>query len=482
MKVLLTHPYILAFDEKQRKASTPYPPLATLYAAALLRKHGITVGVCDLQFAESADEIEKAFSQFCPDVLVIYEDGFNYLNKMCLLNMRNAAFKMIQCAKIHQCKIAVSSSDATDHIEKYLNAGADFILRGEGEITLLELIREIENESGSYRAIGGLSYCDKSEIIHTKSRQVMKVLDDLPFPAWDLIDLKPYRNMWLQKQGYFSINLVTTRGCPYTCNWCAKPIYGNRYNAHTPQYILNLIKNMQEHIKIDHFWFADDIFGLKPDWIKDFSETKERMRLEFRYKIQSRADLLLKEDTVKYLKESGCESVWMGAESGSQKILDKMEKGTQVQQIYDSVSLLKKNNILACLFLQFGYPGENTEDINLTLKMLKDLMPDDIGISISYPLPGTPFYESVKNLLSEKKNWTHSDDLDLMFRDKKNGHFYRTLHRFVHNAYRGRQSLRLCFQNPTWKKIKAKGLKRTLGFPFYYTRAVWYRAKLSLIK
>jgi anaerobic magnesium-protoporphyrin IX monomethyl ester cyclase len=189
----------------------------------------------------------------------------------------------------------------------------------------------------------------------------------------------------------------------------------------------------------DHFWMCDDIFGLKPGWVEEFGEIIHKRSLNFRYKIQSRVDLLIKESTVLALKNSGAETIWVGAESGSQKILDAMDKGTTVQQIYEATKLLKNHGIKPAFFLQFGYLGETKEDIDATLNMVLDLMPEEIGISVSYPLPGTKFYEKVKDQLSAKKNWTDSDDLAMMFRNTYQPRYYKILHRYIHNRYRVRR-------------------------------------------
>jgi anaerobic magnesium-protoporphyrin IX monomethyl ester cyclase len=465
MRVLFTHSYFLKFDPKQFQAGTPYPPLATLYAAALLRENNFEVKVHDIQFAASPNEIKSSLEQFRPDVFVIYDDGFNYLTKMCLTNMREAAFEMQKIAKQQNCTVVTSSSDSTDHYKEYLKNGADYIIKGEGEITLLELVNALANK-GSAEKISGLIYSHGDEVVINEKRIVTKELDALPLPAWDLIDLKVYEDTWRNRHGYFSLNLVSTRGCPYKCNWCAKPIYGNRYNSHSPAAIINQLKELKAKTSFDHIWFADDIFGLKPGWLKMFADLKEKEKLQFTYKIQSRADLLLEEDNIKDLARSGCETVWLGAESGSQKILDAMDKGTLVEQIYEATRLLKQYKIKPAFFLQFGYPGETIEDIRKTIDMVNDLLPYDIGISVSYPLPGTPFYERVKNELVTKSNWTDSDDLQLMFKNEFSPQFYKQLHRYIHKSYRKHQSMNL-LKNVFSSGNTKTNLKRMLALPYY---------------
>ena len=435
-KILFTHSYFLRFDPKQWTLGQPYPPLGTLYAAGLMREKGYEVSFADMMFAETPDEIEASIHKHKPDFFVIYDDGFNYLTKMCLTNMREAAFKMISMAKNLGCTVIVSSSDSTDHFEKYLQKGADFILIGEAELTLLEVIQTINNGFDDFSSIEGLAYYSNDDIIRTQRRRVIKDLDTLPFPAWDLLDVAPYRDSWIKHAGYFSMNMGTTRGCPFKCNWCAKPIYGNRYNSRSPRNVLDELKWMKDKFDFDHIWFCDDIFGLKPGWVKEFAGLVEEENFHFRFKIQVRADLLMQEDYIKDLARAGCETAWMGAESGSQKILDAMDKGTTVEQIYEATRLLKKHGIKPCFFIQFGYPGEKKEDILKTIDMINELLPYELGISVSYPLPGTVFYERVKTDLKEKANWTDSDELILMFKNTYQPAFYKQLHRYVHKNYR----------------------------------------------
>src|SRR6185312_3433667 len=320
-----------------------------------------------------------------PDFFVVYDDGFNYLTKMCLTNMREAAYRMIKLAKERGCIVIVSSSDSTDHYDSYLDVGADFILIGEAEATLLELCNAIKNNERDFSAIDGLAFKNNGEITKTKRRSVLRELDNLPFPAWDIIDIEPYRNLWLKSVGYFSMNMGTTRGCPFKCNWCAKPIYGNRYNSRSPQNVVKELLLLKQQYHFDHIWFCDDIFGLKPGWVNEFADLVQKEELNFRFKIQSRVDLLLQEDNIKALARAGCDNVWMGAESGSQKVLDAMDKGITIDQIAEATRLLKKNSIKPSFFIQFGYPGETKEDIDKTMAMINSLLPYSIGISVSYP-------------------------------------------------------------------------------------------------
>ena len=451
VEVLLTHSYFLHFDPKEYRAMMPYPPLGTMYAASYLRQRGISVALHDVMLSDREEEIVSVLQRQRPPIVAIYDDGFNYLSKMCLSRMREAAFKLTDLAKRHGCTVVIFSSDATDHLEQYFAHGADYVICGEAEVTLAELADSLLGRSKqSADDIDGLAFVRNGEVLRTARRKVLESLDALPFPAWDLVDLEMYRRVWKKRHGYFSLNVVTTRGCPFHCNWCAKPIYGQVYHSRSPQNVVEEMQYLKQFAWPDHIWFADDIFGLKPGWVAAFDESVNSKNAKIPFKCLSRVDLLLQEENIRHLKNAGCQSVWVGAESGSQKILDVMEKGTTVEQIYEATNLLHRDGLRVGFFLQYGYPGEAREDIEKTLHMVKDCRPDEIGISVSYPLPGTKFYESVKQELERKQNWVDSGDLDMMFRGTYSSDFYRALHKLTHKKFRIWQA------NDLLKKILAR--------------------------
>jgi anaerobic magnesium-protoporphyrin IX monomethyl ester cyclase len=480
MDVLFTHSYFLRFDPKQWKAGQPYPPLGTLYAAAVLREQGFGVSLFDSMFAEGPDELMPYLIDEVPQVCVIYDDGFNYLTKMCLTNMREAAFRMIRLAKEARCTVILSGSDSTDRYSEYLSEGADFVLLGEGEQTLVELVSALRDSRRNFSSIPGLAFLQDNNPIKTGSRKVMTDLDALPMPAWDLVDMDNYRNTWFKHAGFFSLNIATTRGCPFKCNWCAKPIYGNRYHARSPKHVVEELKGLTESYGVDHIWFCDDIFGLKPGWVKEFADLVQKEALRFRFKIQSRADLLVQPAYVHELARAGCSDVWMGAESGSQKVLDAMDKGITVEQIDTATRLLRENGVMASFFIQFGYPGETREDIHKTVRMINRLLPDSLGISVSYPLPGTVFYERVKADLKDKTNWTDSDELKVMFRNIYSPAFYKQLHRYVHKTYRWHlavASIRRLLINPA--AASGAGIRKAASIAWLIPSALWAKFKLE---
>ena len=423
MLILLTHANHLYFDTKQVRKMQPYPPLQTLIAAAVLRQHGHDVAFFDATFES---DFRSALDWHRPDLVVVCEDHFNFLTKMCLLKNREFAFAIARAANV---PAVVASSDASDHVAEYLDAGFSRVILGEVETTLLALASAREADHGG---IPGVAFKDRSGVHYTVPREPMKNLDLLAQPAWDLVDIDRYRQAWCCAHGYFALNMVSSRGCPYRCNWCAKPVYGNTYHFRAPQLIADEMLRLKTDFHPDRIWFADDIFGLSAQWARGFADAVERVNALVPFKMQSRCDLMTRE-TVGALRRAGCAEVWMGVESGSQRILDAMEKGTRVEHIYQARENLRRHGIRACFFLQFGYLGETSEDIEQTVRMVRETKPDDIGISVSYPLPRTKFHNLVMNQLGAKSNWSESGDLALMFRGTHSSEFYRELADSLHS-------------------------------------------------
>ncbi|MFN8062580.1 MAG: radical SAM protein [Vicinamibacterales bacterium] len=460
MRVLVGQSYFLRFDPKLWRAHQPYAPLGSLYAASVLRREGHDVAFFDAMLAETTAEWTAALARTAPQVAVLFEDNFNYLSKMCLLRMRAAAFDMLASARAAAIDAIVAGADASDHADAYLDAGASVVIVGEGEETLRALAdvyakaeakgrgrtslfgaeewAELGTVAGiAYRALGSL------ETTRTPRRRDITDLDALPRPAWDLVDVDRYRSIWRQHHGRFSMNAVTTRGCPYHCNWCAKPIWGQRYNVRSPEATADEIAWLASAFGAEHIWFADDIMGLQPGWLARFAEALTARGVRMPFKALTRADLVLRSGEAAALRRAGCETVWIGAESGSQRILDAMDKGIRVEHIERATAELHAVGIRVGFFLQFGYPGESRDDIERTFDLVRRCTPDDIGMSVAYPLPGTRFFERVRASLGARRNWVDSDDLAMLYRGPYSTAFYRQLHRVLHKEFRARRGVRL---------------------------------------
>jgi anaerobic magnesium-protoporphyrin IX monomethyl ester cyclase len=439
--VLLGQSYYLRLDPKLWQARQPYPPLGTLYAAACLRERGRDVALFDAMIADSVSEWRAALGRERPRVAVIYEDSFNYLSKMCLSRMREAALEMIDAATALGCPIVVSGSDATDHPALYLSRGAAAVVIGEGELTLVDLVDALMAGT-ALDAVPGAATLDAAGAVRRgAARPFIRSLDELPLPAWDLVDVARYRALWRSRHGYHSMNLATTRGCPYHCNWCAKPIYGQRYGVRAPRAVVAEMAWLKRVYAPDHLWIVDDVFGLKPGWVEEFAARVLEADARIPFRCLMRADQVTPA-VAAALASAGCRMVWMGAESGSQRVLDAMEKGQRIADIRTARGWLREAGIGVGFFLQFGYPGEGWADIEATLALVREQSPDDIGVSVSYPLPGTRFYDRVREELGQKQNWVDSSDLAMMYRGTFTPAFYRRLHRVVHHEFRARRCAR----------------------------------------
>jgi anaerobic magnesium-protoporphyrin IX monomethyl ester cyclase len=436
--VLLAHSWFLAHDPKQVRKMKPYPPLATALTAALVRASGRPVALFDAMLSQGEEEFTADIRRLAPRVVGILEDNFNFLTKMCTQRNREACAQMIADAKRFGAKVAVNGPDAADHPDFYLDAGADAVILGETERTFLELLDAWDLDADAdlsllpglvipARAVGAAAAAP----LRTPPRPFVDDLDSLPLPAWDLVDTARYRRAWTISHGRLSWNMVTTRGCPYRCNWCAKPLYGTRYAQRSPAGVAEEMRVLKETVRPDHVWFADDIFGLSQRWIERFAEEVRHRDASIPFTIQSRVDLMTP-TAVEALQIAGAEEVWMGVESGAQSVLDAMDKGTTVSQVREATRRLKEQGVKASWFLQLGYPGEAWNEVLATRDLVREERPDDVGVSVAYPLPGTVFFERVESQLGARTHWEDSDDLAMMFAGTYAGPFYRRVRDLLH--------------------------------------------------
>ena len=429
--ILLAHSNFMGDDPKQRARMKPYSPLSTLIAAALLRREGYDVSLFDATFEVGIDAFEAKLDEVQPDAVLLMEDNFNFLTKMCTTARREAALAMIGLGVRRGCRVAVNGPDASDNPAMYLGAGADAVVLGEGEAAVLDVARLWMGGTGDLSDIPGLILAAREHAQPTKSRRPQQDLDDLPHPAWDLLDADAYRSAWRRTHGEFSWNIVSSRGCPYACNWCAKPTFGRRYSVRSPEDVASEMLRLKQEIGPDHLWFTDDILGLDVDWTCAFAEEVERRDARIPFTMQSRVNLITQK-SVSALARAGAREVWLGIESGSQKILDAMDKGTTVDGARAASRLLKEHGIRVCWFIQLGYPSETWEDLLATRDLIRGEEPDEIGVSVAYPLPGTVFYERVRAQLGRQRNWKDSGDLAMLFQGTFDTELYRRVRDILH--------------------------------------------------
>jgi anaerobic magnesium-protoporphyrin IX monomethyl ester cyclase len=438
LSILVCHSYFLRFDQKQLERAKPYPPLATLQVAAQLREAGHHVSLFDAMLATGTEDYERQLAAVSPQLVLFYEDNFNFLSKMCLGKMRDACCEMVASARRRGARVITAGSDATDAPEPYLRAGADLVLLGEGLDTLMAVIPRLDESPARetvhlVEGLAGFATMVEGEVSTRRGGgpPPRSYQQKVP-PAWDLVNIERYRSVWREAHGFFSLNMASSKGCSFRCAWCAKPIWGNQYLQRSATEVAAEMTHLRRTHAPDHVWFADDIFGFRVDWVTEFASAIRASEGGIPFTIQTRADLI-SERMAQALKDAGCKEAWIGAESGSQRILDAMNKGTTVPEILTARARLRAVGIRVGFFIQLGYLGEELVDVLATRKLLDNARPDDVGVSVSYPLPGTKFHELVKEQLRGKTHWQESDDLDMMFQGTFTSEFYRSVRNLLHD-------------------------------------------------
>jgi anaerobic magnesium-protoporphyrin IX monomethyl ester cyclase len=437
LSILVCHSYYLRLDQKQVLRAKPYPPLATLQVVSLLREAGHQVSFFDAMVADGIEEYDRILETSRPRLVLFYEDNFNFLSKMCLGTMRRAACEMIASARRAGARVISAGPDVTDAPGPYLKAGADLALIGEGLSALMQVLPRLDSAPHAAaaelaRGLAGIVPHDGGTVPDKRGLRPASLATEVGLAAWDLVDMERYRSTWLKAHGYFSLNMAASRGCPFRCAWCAKPIWGNQYLQRNATEVAQEMAHLKRSFNPDHIWFADDIFGFRVDWVAEFASAVRAADASIPFTIQTRADLV-SERMAEALRDAGCREAWIGAESGSQKVLDAMNKGTTVAAIRVARERLEAVGIRVGFFIQLGYMGEELDDILATRALLEAARPDEIGVSVSYPLPGTKFYDLVKAQMLAKTHWHESNDLDMMFRGTYISDFYRSVRNLLHD-------------------------------------------------
>lgn len=464
MRVLVTHPYILDFDPREAALGRPYPPLGTLQAAAGLRADGHDVSFHDVMFARDTEHFGDLLDRQPWDLVAIVPDDHSVQIKQCLDRIRQAALSMVQAAHSRGITVIMSGPDASDHPEVFLGAGAAAVFRGEVVEALVEWARgdsAVPGVTGERGAGDG-------------RRAPVSDLDALPDAAWDLCDLAPYAQMWRQRHGVWEINVWTARGCPYRCNWCAKPVWGRSYQVRSAERVAAEIRMIRQQHSPDRIWFTDDIFALRPKWLRAFRAALGADPLP--YRCLSRVDLLRDAAYVQDLAASGCDQVWVGAESGSDRVLQAMDKDCTVDDIRRATRLLQENGVQIGFFLQLGYPGEGLDEVRATVSMIEQLRPDEIGVSVSKPMPGTAFYERVSASM-RGENWDASMDNIPLFEAPFPQPFYaaaKEVLRSTHSAGRARKALRAFVAAPS-----QQAARKVAGALYHRVRLPVVRARME---
>ncbi len=409
MKVLLTHGYFISEDEKEQKIMRPYPPLGILYISAYLKQHDIKTEIFDSTFSDR-DTFKKNLLTTSPDVIAFY------VNLMTKLNILQLVKWIRKNEELQHCKIIFGGPDVTYNMTEYLNSGADFIVAGEGEETMLQLLSELNKPASDFTAVNGIAFINKeNKLVQTPERTKIKDIDTLPLPDRQSINLQKYLDTWNNFHGESTISVSTQRGCPYSCKWCSRAVYGQSYRRRSAKKVAEELEMLLSNYDNKTFWFVDDVFTISHKWLAEFNDEITKRNLKIKYECISRADRM-NEEVIKLLKSSGCFRIWIGSESGSQKIIDAMDRRVDVMQVRQMIKLTKKYGIEAGTFIMLGYPGETKADIEETIFHLKDSLPDHFTITVAYPIKGTPLFAEVENIQTHNITWNTATDRDRDFK------------------------------------------------------------------
>lgn len=423
--LILTHGYFLSEDPKEQVIMRPYPPLGILYISAFLKEAGKQVEIVDSTFL-TTEEWKNTIREKQPGIIGFYS---NLMTKLRVLEL-NTWIK----AEFPGCITFVGGPDITYNVTNYLDAGFDYTLSGEGENTVLELADALRNND-SVEVIEGLAWKNaEGEVITNAARTKIRELNTLPFPDRASIPMESYLNVWKTHHGKRTVNISTQRGCPYTCKWCSTAVYGQSYRRNTPERVVEEILHLQQAFGVEALWFVDDVFTVSHKWIADLHAAFQRHNLKIDFECITRAERL-NPTVLQQLQEMGCFRIWIGAESGSQRIIDRMDRRVELETVQQTMQLTRKMGMEAGTFIMVGYPGEDFSDILQTMEHIRSCNPHLLTITQAYPIKGTGLYNEIENDILTNHSWLTSTDRDIRFRLPYSQRFYHYAIRYLVNGW-----------------------------------------------
>lgn len=432
MKIILTHGYFLNEDEKEKTIMRPYPALGILYICAYLKEQKKNVKVIDSTFL-NRESWQKQLKDEQPNVIAFYS---NLVTKINLLQLRDWVSN-----ELPNCILIIGGPDVRYNLENYLSAGFHFAVIGEGEQTVLELCNAIELKQ-NFETIEGIAYLKDGIVCQTAERSKIKDLSEIPFPDRSAIEIENYLSVWKKFHGRRTLNISTQRGCPYTCKWCSTAVYGQSYRRNTPRKVVEEIEELIQNYNAEALWFVDDVFTVSHKWISELHEEFKKANLTISFECITRAERL-NEEILQKLKEMGCFRIWIGAESGSQKIIDKMDRRVTIENVQSMIRLTQKIGIEAGTFIMVGYPEETHDDILLTMKHIEACNPSVLTLTKAYPIKGTDLYHEMEEKFINQLNWKTSSDRDICFELPYSDQYYTNAIRFLMNGWQAKRTNKL---------------------------------------
>jgi radical SAM superfamily enzyme YgiQ (UPF0313 family) len=414
MDILLTHGYFLYEDPKELQIMKPYPPLGILYICSHLRNKGFGVEVFDSTFS-SRQQLWDVLRKGPPSIIGVYAN----------LMTRSNVVEILQVAKEAGWQTIVGGPEPGAYISEYLASGANVVVIGEGEATLEELIPALKSRSAeALQQIDGIAFrAADGSVVRTKPREQLKDIDAQPWPAREAVDMARYVGVWREHHGAGSVSLITARGCPYHCRWCSHEVFGKTHRRRKAALVADEMEWLVDRYQPEMAWMADDVFTIHHGWLFQYATELCRRRLKLPFECISRADRL-NPKVVETLAEMGCARIWIGSESGSQRILDAMERGVTVEQVQTAVSLCRSVGIQTGMFLMWGYEGEELPDVLATIEHVKKTNPDIFLTTVAYPIKGTPYFAEVAERVQSLKPWETGSDREVRIRGQHSRQFY----------------------------------------------------------
>ncbi len=326
------------------------------------------------------------------------------------MNLLEEALRIPSLVKENGSKFIIGGPGVTNLPSSMLyESGYSVICYGEGERTIVELVKAFENKLPLVN-VKGISFVSEGKEVKTSPRELISNLDDIPLPARELLDMNKYINTWKEEMGVALSQIVSSRGCQFSCKFCSKDVFGNRVRFRSPANVIEEMRLLYDKYEVKVVFFEEDLFTLSRKRVLDFCDAMERELPGKKWGANARVESVDFE-LLSRMQRAGCIELAFGAESGSQKILDYLGKGITVEQIRTAFKSANEVGINTGMFLIIAIPGETQKDIDMTKNMIAELEPKWINVSFLTPIPGTEIYEMTKHMIRDDVSFQNFEDL-----------------------------------------------------------------------
>jgi anaerobic magnesium-protoporphyrin IX monomethyl ester cyclase len=395
VKVTLVYPF---FQPSKDNSLFRFPPLGLGYVAASLKEHDVSVELVDCTFLSKEEAIEKV-KRSKPQVVGVYS----------MFSFKKSSLEIARMLE-DNCDLIVAGGplptlDPTGFLEVF-----DAVVVGEGEETMVELVEHFEKGTG-LSGVKGIAYKEGEAVRFNPPRGFVDDLDCLHFPPRELFDNAAYKRYYAKRFGYTTSPLITSRGCPFTCDFCSRPVFGRSFRSRSAGNIVDEVEHIVG-LGYDRVWFADDCFTLNRDHLLDVCGEIVCRGVDVGWECLSRVDTMSREVAIE-MRNAGCVRVFFGIESGNDRVLGLMNKQITVKQARRAVYTAKSAGLQVGAFFIVGYPGESDRTVLDTLRFASGLPLDYLSFTLPYPIPGTALFERVQGNggvavedWEEPKNWS----------------------------------------------------------------------------